>query len=186
MDQGWSALIAGLAGLAGAAIGGYFAKAGVVQGAKTPADAVARQIEGQRADELTRWIRRERRAAFGEVIRAHGELAGRLAALRVAVERETVHDAMSEQVDEAWTALSLASSGVHLFGPAPVWTAADRVRSATRECVVARRSFVATAHNSGAGQRVLAWDGLAGPREEMRSALTAFSARSREALEVPS
>ncbi|MGC4986562.1 hypothetical protein ACLQ18_39210 [Streptomyces sp. DT193] len=93
---------------------------------------------------------------------------------------------MSEQVDEAWTALSLACSGVHLFGPAPVWTTADRVRSATRECVMAHRSFVATAHNSGAGQRVLAWDGLAGPREEMRSALTAFSARSREALEVPS
>ncbi|MFE6487677.1 hypothetical protein ACFVGN_32750 [Streptomyces sp. NPDC057757] len=186
MDQGWSALIAGLAGLVGAAVGGYFAKAGAVQGAKTAADAVARQVEEQRAHELTQWIRQERRAAFGEVVRAHGELAGRLAALRVAVERGSVVGATGEQVDEAWTLLSLACSGVHLFGPEPVWIAADRVRSTAHECVIAHRPLMTPASDADEGQRVLARHDLARPREEMRSAMSDFSARSREALEVPS
>ncbi|MEU9979513.1 hypothetical protein [Streptomyces sp. NPDC051014] len=174
-----------MAALVGAVVGGYFAKAGAVQGAKTAADAIVRQVEEQRANELNQWIRTERRVAYGEVVRAHGELASRLAALRVAADRDAFEDLMGERVDEAWTVLSLACSGTHLFGPESVFQAADQVRDATRSCVIEHRAFVAATRLDDAVQLLRARQDLEGSRDEMRSTFTEFSVRAREALGMP-
>ncbi|GAA1522288.1 hypothetical protein GCM10009730_32770 [Streptomyces albidochromogenes] len=182
MDQGWSALIAGMAGLVGAVLGGYIAKQGAVAGARATAEATARQVELQGRNELAHWIRQERRAAYGEVVRAYSVLANQLAAYRVAVGRGTALDDLSDQVDDARNALVIACSSTHLFGPEAVWDAAYALRSTAQQGVLAHRAF---AHHSQAGSRSGLEDArrdLSGARVAMRESLISFSERCRQAL----
>ncbi|MGX1886630.1 hypothetical protein [Streptomyces sp. NPDC055287] len=182
MDQGWSALIAGIAGLLGAVLGGYIAKQGALAGAKATAEATARQVELQGRNELAHWIRQERRAAYGEVVRAYSVLANLLAAYRVAVGRGTALDDLSSQVDDARNALIIACSSTHLFGPEAVWDAAYDMRSTAQEGVLAHRAF---AHHSQAGGAPGMQDArrdLSVARDAMRESLVSFSERSRQAL----
>ncbi|MEV7283322.1 hypothetical protein AB0O01_01925 [Streptomyces sp. NPDC093252] len=182
MDQLWPAVVAGLAGLVGAALGGYFARSGAVTGARTAADAITRQVDQQRANELQHWIRQERRTAYDEVIRAQGVLARHLAAFRTALEHQEPRGTVDEELNAAWASLSLACSRTRLFGPDPVWTAAVRLREAAHAGLAAHRAFARRVDGGGAFP---GWGELAAPRQEMKDAGAEFFDRCRTALEIP-
>ncbi|MET8830422.1 hypothetical protein ABZX40_33600 [Streptomyces sp. NPDC004610] len=185
MEQLWPALVAGLAGLIGAALGGYFARSGAITGARTAADAIARQVDQQRANELHHWIRQERRTAYDEVIRAQGVLARHLAAFRSALEHQEPRDTIDEELDAAWASLSLALSRTRLFGPEPVWTAAVRLRDAAHAGLAAHRAFAGRLDSAPPGTAFPGWRELTAPRQGMKDAGAEFFDRCRAALEIP-
>lgn len=182
MDQGWSALIAGAAGLAGAVIGGYFAKQGAVAGAKASADAIARQVKQQGRNEVAHWIRQERRNAYDEVLRAYGAFANALAAYRVAIENDQPLEETRRQAGAARNLLFIASSSTHLFGPEDVWAAVRNLRDQAHENVVAHDVYAHQRQAGGGPGLEEATVSLAEARESMTQLLVTFSQRSRETL----
>ncbi|NUH35288.1 hypothetical protein HUF15_00640 [Streptomyces samsunensis] len=182
MDQGWAAVIAGVVGLLGAGIGGYFAKKGAEVGAKTAADALAHQVERQAANELTHWVRQEQRQAHGEVAHAYGALAKTLADCRIAMNDGRNADDLLAQAAEQRSLLHIACSGTALFGPEAVWAAAQELSQAALETLKAHERLAF--HSRGEGSA-----SLAGVTEEMRASrtavsdsLAAFSTACREAI----
>ncbi|MFD7774295.1 hypothetical protein [Streptomyces sp. NPDC059753] len=183
MDGLWPTLIAGIAGLLGAAIGGYFAKAGAIKGAQTAAAAVQHQVVQQQAHEIRQWTRQERKADYDAVLRAYGYFAALVAKYRMALKAGQDLDLLNTQLDDAYLDLALAAGGVHLLGPVEVWDAARRLEGRSRETLVAHREFAEMLHTRVDHSTAIPWHELQPEREANGAALADFSSACRRVLE---
>ncbi|WP_329163941.1 hypothetical protein OHB49_28930 [Streptomyces sp. NBC_01717] len=182
MDAGWSAVIAGAAGLAGAVIGGYFAKQGVIAGAKASADAIAHQVEQQSRNEHVHWVRGERRASYGEVLRAYGEMVRTFAAHHKAVEEQQPLDELNQRSLEAWALLAIACQGTRLFGPDEAWSKACELQNRS-QTVWDHQQLFAHQSQSGGGPRLAeVTTELTQARTDMVQAWNRFSQVSNQLL----
>ncbi|WP_327246569.1 hypothetical protein [Streptomyces sp. NBC_01320] len=182
MDAGWSAVIAGAAGLAGAVIGGYFAKQGAIAGAKASADAIAHQVEQQSRNEHVHWVRGERRTSYGEVLRAYGDMVRTFSAHHQAVESEQPLDELNHRGIEAWGLLAIACQGTRLFGPNEAWFAACELQNRA-QAVWDQHQVLAHQSRSGGGPRLAeATTELTQARTDMVKAWNRFSDVSNQLL----
>ncbi|MHC5260842.1 hypothetical protein ACYSUO_23415 [Streptomyces sp. UC4497] len=183
MDDLWPALIAGATGLLGAAIGGYFAKAGAIKGAQTAAAAVQHQVVQQQAHEIRQWTRQERKADYDAVVRAYGQFAALVSKFRMALRDRQDLTALNAQLDEAFIDLALAADGVHLLGPEDVWDAARLLQERSRETLVSHRDFAEMLRTRADPSAAIPWEQLRAEREANGSALADFSTACRRVLE---
>jgi hypothetical protein len=120
MDQGIAALIAGLAGtagaLGGAVAGGMAAVRGARIGAENAADVTRQQTKDQAAVEHQHWIREQRQQAYVAFIAA---------TLKCELEFHNVHESLSdsqtsietEPMDSALTEVTGTAPRILLLGP---------------------------------------------------------------------
>ncbi|MET7560585.1 hypothetical protein ABZS95_10310 [Streptomyces sp. NPDC005479] len=182
MDEGWSAVIAGAAGLAGAVIGGYFAKQGAIAGAKASANAIAQQVKQQSRNEHAHWVRGERRAAYDEVLRAYGVLTNIFAAFRLDIENEQPLDEINRRAVEANALFVIAGVSTRLFGPEDVWFAARDLMQETQRVLEGHQDY-AHQRRAGGGPRLEETEAsLTEARRSMGQAFSAFQLRSSETL----
>ncbi|MEU2606607.1 hypothetical protein [Streptomyces albus] len=124
MDEGVAAVVAGLAGFAGAIAGGMAAIRGARIGAETSARALRQQVQDQADSEHARWLREQRRQGYNNYITAAQKVA---AAAREAVLEPT--DATTDELFDATIDLTHLRSAVTLIGPEAIESAADDVLS---------------------------------------------------------
>lgn len=182
MDQGWAAVMAGVAGLLGAGVGGYFAMRGAQAGARTTAEAIAEQVERQAANEHAHWIRQERRQAFREIVAAYSEVAERLVQVRKAISREAPTEALVASAEEACNQLATACGSIAMIATDQVWRAAARLHRAVDESVRAHRELALRSTPTGSPSRARLAAQVATANRSMGDRYKDFSRACYEAL----
>ncbi|MEU5929318.1 hypothetical protein ABZ817_38335 [Streptomyces antimycoticus] len=186
MDQGWAAVIAGVVGLGGSAVGawvgGHFAKKGAEVGAKTAADALAQQVERQAANELAHWVRQEQRQVYGEITHVYGVLAKTLTDCRIALNDGRSADDLLAQAAEQRSLLHIACSGTALFGPEGVWAAAQELSQAALETLKAHERLAFHSQGGGSASLLEVTEEMRASRTAVSGSLAAFSTACREAM----
>lgn len=120
MDQGIAALIAGIAGTAGALGGAVAGAIGAVRGARagaeTTAEATRQQVRDQAAVEHSHWLRQQRQAAYSAFIAA-SQVAQRAAEAAMRDAPGLPGRDEIQALGEAIETLSHVSSQVSVLGP---------------------------------------------------------------------
>ncbi|WP_327346333.1 hypothetical protein [Streptomyces europaeiscabiei] len=134
MDQGVSAVIAGLAGLVGAVFGGMTTAYGARVGAQKTIEAVHAQADRQSISEHQQWVREQRRLACVSFIDAFGVYALATSKLSTAIEEgNDIHADSAMEASGAHRALVVAKGHSQLWGPDSLNQAAHRVTRATAQ-----------------------------------------------------
>ncbi|MGW7640330.1 hypothetical protein [Streptomyces decoyicus] len=130
MDQGLAAFYAGIGALFGAiltALAGYL---GARHTAKSAVDAAAKQVAAQAANELTHWIRQERRQVYREVLTQARSLIRTNSDVKLAAVRLHLTDSdVAVLHDQSW-GLALACTDVETLGGEEVTRAATELATA--------------------------------------------------------
>lgn len=155
MDQGIAGVVAGIAGLVGAGIGGLATAYGARVGAQKTIEAAQAQVSHQSAAEHTHWVREQRTQLCSELARRHASFAFELykngAGLTAGqqLSRDVREDLMArhlEIAEIAWTlqlwgptGLSLATStlsatGSRVLTSAISWSEAVRAEGDIPAC----------------------------------------------------
>ncbi|MEU8852219.1 hypothetical protein AB0C70_39725 [Streptomyces sp. NPDC048564] len=140
MDQGWAAVIAGIAGLVGAVVGALAGGRAAVRGARIGAEvnaaAVREQVRAQAALELQQWVRQERQKACLQVMDLYAVFNSESVRRREQLGAGTVLDEASLQSYADYsTNLIAACSHLALLGPDSVQVAGGTLRRTTERFV---------------------------------------------------
>jgi hypothetical protein len=136
VDQGWAAVIAGIAGLVGAVVGAVAGGRAAVRGARIGAEvnaaAVRAQVRDQAALAQEQWVRQERQKACLQVMDMYAVFNVESVRRREQLEAGTVLDEASLQAyGEALFNLLTACSHLALLGPDSVQVAGGVLRRRT-------------------------------------------------------
>ncbi|NEB16192.1 hypothetical protein [Streptomyces coelicoflavus] len=118
MDQGIAGVIAGVAGLVGAGIGGLATAYGARIGAQKSMEAVQVQVQRQSTAEHKHWVREQRRQVYTQVADAYADCAK--AATRCFErmnERNAIPSDLMESLDSAVDGLTIMRGHIQLWGP---------------------------------------------------------------------
>ncbi|MFJ1673140.1 hypothetical protein ACIOK4_43670 [Streptomyces bottropensis] len=140
MDQGWAAVVAGIAGLVGAVVGALAGGRAAVRGARIGAEvnaaAVRAQVRDQAALAQEQWVRQERQKACLQVMDMYAVFNVESIRRREQLEAGTVLDEASLQAyAEALFKLLTACSHLALLGPDSVQLAGGTLRRMTERFV---------------------------------------------------
>ena len=135
MDQGIAAAFAGVAGLLGAAIGGFAAVWGARVSAETTARATAQQVRDQAEVDHGQWLREQRLVAYRNLLVAYDKYSAVASALSRDLEPGTSSSPGPESlsVGGAADAVTQAYNEVRLVGPDDVRDAAEGLWGAVYE-----------------------------------------------------
>lgn len=182
MDQGLAAYYVGIGALIGTLITAAVSYLAARHSAKIAADASAEQVASQAKLERAHWIRQEQRQAYGDVIRAYGQLAHTLARLRVAIHDETPTGELLETIDVQQSLLHVACYNTRLFGPPVIADIAKPLAEAGREDAQAHRELAMHSMAGGSPQLAEIQEEANASRRVMGRAFTAFTDAARTVL----
>ncbi|MGI5195573.1 hypothetical protein ACQEVY_18295 [Streptomyces sp. CA-288835] len=138
MDQEVAGIIAGIAGLVGAGVGGLATAYGARVGAQKTIEATHLQVERQSTAEHTHWIREHRRQVYGDVMASHAKFlattVNRVIELR---EGRPQPSEDHQRFREHWLDLVETTARVDLWGPGDVQAQAQALRGAAGDVNVA-------------------------------------------------
>ncbi|MFG2604992.1 hypothetical protein ACGFT2_15825 [Streptomyces sp. NPDC048514] len=174
MNEGTAALVAGLAGtagaLGGALIGAVAAVRGARIGAERAAQATRRQVQDQASAEHVHWLRQQRLEAYATLLAAYDAHVSSAFRTRRRLSPSPTRTAIpDEELDELLTtarAIRRERQRVKLVGPEPVhskaveledavwshWSSLTDLADAVRDCCAEDDLF----HEESDGQRTMA------------------------------
>jgi hypothetical protein len=131
MDQGIAGVIAGIAGLVGAGVGGLATAYGARIGAQKTIEAAQTQVAHQSAAEHRHWVRDQRREACATFLDRFGAFAMVAVDCASAVEHgRRLDEEHSRQLIDLTRQLIVANAQLQLWGPAPLTACAHELTSA--------------------------------------------------------
>lgn len=134
MDQGVAGVIAGIAGLVGAGVGGLATAYGARIGAQKTLEAAQTQVERQATAEHAHWVREQRRQVYSAVVEL--EAAHTIAINGYQVQLERGAAPTTEQLhglEDRYNRIAEVIACAHLWGPYELATKATLLRSALAE-----------------------------------------------------
>ncbi|MFH9988447.1 hypothetical protein [Streptomyces luteogriseus] len=131
MDQGIAGVIAGIAGLVGAGVGGLATAYGARIGAQKTLEAAHAQVERQSTAEHLHWMRDHRRQAYDDVMASYASFLAVMANLvgELLQGRPLPSDGR-QRLREHFLALVETSARVDLWGPREAQAHAQALREA--------------------------------------------------------
>ncbi|MFC8780753.1 hypothetical protein ACFW20_25135 [Streptomyces nigra] len=131
MDQGIAGVIAGIAGLVGAGVGGLATAYGARIGAQKTLEAAYTQVERQSAAEHMHWIRDHRRQVCDDVMASHASfLAVMINSVVELHQSRPLPSDVRQRLWEHFLALVETTARVDLWGPREVQAQAQALRGA--------------------------------------------------------
>ncbi|QIT44993.1 hypothetical protein [Streptomyces antibioticus] len=151
MDQGIAGVIAGIAGLVGAGIGGFATAYGARVGAQKTIEAAQAQVSHQSTAEHAHWVREQRRQAYSDAMETHGTF---ITSLNVAVSQLSAAPPLSSEtvteLQEKLVALGLAATRIHLWGPEEAVSKANTLARAAHRRLEALKGWSAATESATA------------------------------------
>ncbi|MEU9363167.1 hypothetical protein AB0D78_16210 [Streptomyces avermitilis] len=187
MDQGIAGVIAGVAGLVGAGIGGLATAYGARIGAQKTIEAAQTQVKHQSAAEHVHWVREQRRLVYSELAKLHASFTMTSIKCKIdLVGGQPLAEEAKESLIEQVTALGEVSALTVLWGPDDVVIKARRLPTTAAEKFSALVAWSAAAQTGSATgiSRCSAEYGAAD--EADKEARHEFASTTRRALAAPS
>ncbi|MFD7242443.1 hypothetical protein [Streptomyces massasporeus] len=126
MDQGIAGVIAGIAGLLGAGVGGLATAYGARIGAQKTIEAAQTQVAQQSAAQHRQWLREQRRQACFALVDAFGTFARVAVDCATAVENEqALPEGHREELMDHTEQLVIEGAHMQLWGPPQLVAAID-------------------------------------------------------------
>jgi hypothetical protein len=134
MDQGWAAVIAGIAGtggaLGGSIVGAIAPVRGTRIGAERTAQATLQQVRDQAVLDHAHWLRQQRQEAYVALLGAYDTFAVEMRRTVGVLEGPNPQEAEIEAIQQAVFALEQAQSRIPLLGPEPAREAGIQLQDA--------------------------------------------------------
>ncbi|MGW5284644.1 hypothetical protein ACWERI_35260 [Streptomyces collinus] len=126
MDQGIAAVLAGVAGLVGAGIGGLTTAYGARVGAQKSIEAVQVQVDRQAASEHEHWVRDQRKQVCNDIATAWTAFFYTSApCMGNVASRQPVTDEQLTALDTAYQAVAVACHQLIMWGPDDLTVSAE-------------------------------------------------------------
>ncbi|MEU6079565.1 hypothetical protein [Streptomyces sp. NPDC047108] len=132
MTEFSTALVAGLIGLVGTAIGAAATAWAAKIGASKNAEALQGQVQHQAASEHAHWLRQQRLASYEGFLGAWDECTRKRTELTRPVD-ESAHEALRVELSESASRMMERARRISLLGPEAVSLAAEAISRATLE-----------------------------------------------------
>ncbi|WP_128146072.1 MULTISPECIES: hypothetical protein [unclassified Streptomyces] len=134
MDQGVAGVIAGIAGLVGAGVGGLATAYGARIGAQKTLEAAQTQVERQATAEHAHWVREQRRQVYSAVVELEAAHTIAINGYQVQLERgDTPTTEQLHGLEDRYNRIAEVIACAHLWGPYELATKATLLRSAIAE-----------------------------------------------------
>ncbi|MGX5214852.1 hypothetical protein ACWKT3_40290 [Streptomyces violaceus] len=134
MDQGIAAVVAGIAGIVGAGIGGFATAYGARIGAQKSMEAVQIQVQRQSAAEHEHWVRDHRRQVCTEITDAYAQCVPAVTqCFQQMDDQDAVSPELMDSLGNAVDDLITIRGHVQLWGPRELEDAAFQLTTALNE-----------------------------------------------------
>jgi hypothetical protein len=186
MDQGIAGVIAGIAGLLGAGIGGLATAYGARLGAQKTIEAVQTQVDRQSAAEHRHWVREQRKQVYSSILEGHAAL---LAACEDRTNRlEDCYPLSDELITDDRDEIARFGATVakaHLWGPDEIVSMADELFHAAVDRFVSQVEWSAAIQSGVQTAMQERWQAFRGMAQRETEARVAFVRAAHAALAAP-